>query len=151
MPLRNGEPDLWDKQEIESRHLTYRVVSLFVSGFVMFVVLIAGGMYGCPQYNVWQQELSGQAELARASQNRQIAIQEAEAKSAAAELLAEAEIKRAHGVAEANKIVAESLGGPEGYLRWLWIDQVTASQNQMIYVPTEAGLPILEASRLTPK
>lgn len=34
----------------------------------------------------------------------------------------------------------------EGYLRYLWIDKLGAG-NQVIYVPTEAGLPILEAGK----
>lgn len=54
-------------------------------------------------------------------------------------------------MAEANRIVADGLGGPEGYLRYLYIEslkEARAQGAQVIYVPTEAGLPILEASRL---
>ena len=112
------------------------------------VLLIAGGMYGCPQYNVWQQGLSGQAELARAQQNRQIRIEEALAKKESAKHWADAEIERARGASEANKIVAKSLGGPEGYLRWLFIEKLDEIQSgQIIYIPTEAGMPILEAGK----
>lgn len=124
------------------------VLSVIGAFFVM--VLVAGGLYGCPQYNVWQQRLAGEAELARAQQNRQIAIQEAQAKKDAATMLAEAEVERAKGVARANEIVANGLGGPEGYLRYLWIEAVQQTRNQVVYVPTEANLPIMEATRLTP-
>lgn len=112
--------------------------------------IIIFGMWGCPQYNVWQQGLSGQAELARAEQNRKIAVQEAMAKHEAATHLAEAEVERAKGVAAANKIIGESLKGNEAYLRWLWIEGLkdAGSHEKIIYVPTEAGLPILEAGRL---
>ena len=72
---------------------------------------------------------------------------EAEAKLESAKLLAQAEVERAKGVAEANRIVADGLGGPEGYLRYLYIENLSASQGQIIYVPTEGGLPILEAGR----
>lgn len=102
-------------------------------------------MWGCPQYNVWQQGLSGQAELARASMNRQIAVQEAQAKKDAALLLAQVEVERAKGVAEANRIIGESLKGNESYLRYLWIQGMQTNQMQVVYVPTEANMPILEA------
>lgn len=106
------------------------------------------GMWGCPRYNVWQQGLEGEAELARASQNRQIAIQEANAKKDSARLLADAEVERAKGVAQANQIIGESLKGNESYLRYLWIQSLHEGKSEVIYVPTEANLPILEAQRL---
>lgn len=117
-----------------------------------FIVLVATivvvvSMAGYPRYNVWQQGLEGEAELARASQNRQIAIQEATAKREAATLLAQAEVERAKGVAEANKIIGNSLKGNESYLRYLWIDSLANGKSEVIYVPTEANLPILEATR----
>ena len=116
------------------------------------VVLLAGGLYGCPKYEVWQQGLKGEAELNRAQQNRKIAVNEAEAKRDAAKMLAQAEVERAHGVAEANKIIGEGLRGHEEYLRYLWLmglEHVANSPNgsTVIYVPTEANLPILEAGR----
>jgi regulator of protease activity HflC (stomatin/prohibitin superfamily) len=100
---------------------------------------------------VWQQGLAGEAELKRASQNRQIAVQEAEAKHEAAKALAQAEIERAKGVAEANRIIGESLHGNEDYLRYLWVQGLEHAETSVIYVPTEANLPLLEATRLTNK
>jgi hypothetical protein len=61
-------------------------------------------------------------------------------------IIANAEIARAKGVAEANQIIADSLKNNEAYLRYLWIDKLSDNQN-VIYVPTEAGLPLLEAGR----
>lgn len=122
--------------------------ALIIAVVIMFfVLLVGGGMAGCPKYEVWQQELKGQAELARAQSNRMIAVQEAEAKKEAASKLADAEIARARGVAEANKIIGDSLKGNEAYLRYLWIHGLQEGKNEIIYVPTEANLPILEASR----
>ena len=47
-----------------------------VWGFVVLaliaIAVILGLMFGLPMYNVWQQEMSGRAELAKAEQNRQI-------------------------------------------------------------------------------
>lgn len=111
---------------------------------VAFVVLL---MAGFPYYNVWEQDLAGKAALARASQDRQIAVQEALAKREAATNLAEAEIERAKGVAKANQIIGESLRNNEEYLRYLWIDGLQQNKSQVIYVPTEANLPILEAGK----
>lgn len=116
-----------------------------IGGCTLFLVLAF--MFGLPQYSVYQQNLEGEAELARATQNRQIAIQEAQAKKEAAHDLAAAEIIRAEGVAKANQIIGESLKANEAYLRYLWIDNMDKTQNQIIYIPTEAGLPILEANR----
>lgn len=129
----------------EDRKFYWKVAGGITLG-LFFVILL--GMWGCPQYSVWQQELHGKAELARATYNRQIAVQEAEAKMHAAELLGQAEAARARGVAEANKIIGDSLRNNEPYLRYLWIHTLGESKDhQVIYVPTEAGLPILEAGR----
>lgn len=126
-----------------------RIVRVGIPSGVAFVVaLIASVMFGCPRYNVWAAHMSGEAELAHATANRKILVQEAEAKKAAATLLGEAEVARAHGLAEANQIVGKSLGGPENYLRYLWIQNIDKVSGQVIYVPTENGLPLTEASRL---
>lgn len=117
------------------------------SVITVVILLIAALIYGYPQYKVWQQRLAGQAELARAEQNRKIAIQEAEAKKESARALAEAEVIRAEGVAKANSIIGESLRGNESYLRYLWIQTLNDNPQNVIYVPTEAGLPILEAGK----
>lgn len=111
------------------------------------MLLLALGMGGCPHYTVWQQGLAGKAALERATQDRQIRIQEAQAKMESAKMLAEAEIIKAGGVAKANSIIGDSLKGNEAYLRFLWISNMESTQNQVIYVPTEAGLPILEAGK----
>lgn len=109
--------------------------------------LVALMMGGCPYYNVWQQNLAGKAALARATQDRQISVQEALAKKEAAINLADAEVERAKGVAKANQIIGDSLRNNEEYLRYLWIDGLQQNKSQVIYVPTEANLPILEAGK----
>jgi len=122
---------------------------LVVKLSVFFGVLFLVAMFGLPLYNVWEQEQSGRAELAKAEYTRRVAVLEAQAKDDSATLLAEAEVKRANGVAKANAIIGASLEGNEAYLRYLWIQNLEHTGNeQIIYVPTEAGLPILEANRL---
>ena len=120
-----------------------------IIGLILVLISIPLGMWGCPRYNVWQKELVGQAELARAEWNRQISIREAEAKQQSAIALAAAEVERARGIAEANEIIGESLKGNESYLRYLWIQGLQDGSSEVIYIPTEANLPILEATRGT--
>lgn len=120
---------------------------LLIAGGILLVIIVL--MFGVPVYNVWQQEMTGKAELSRAEQNRQIRIQEAKAKKEAAVFEAEAEIERAKGVAAANKIIGESLNENENYLRYLWIQSLNDGNAETIYVPTEANLPILEADRFS--
>lgn len=122
----------------------WKVIKLIISFVILLIILLLGG---CPIYNVWQQEQSGRAELARAEQNRQIAVQEAMAKKESAKQLAEAEVIRAEGVAKANSIIGNSLKNNEDYLRYLFVNNLEHTQNQVIYVPTEANLPILEAGK----
>lgn len=108
---------------------------------------IGGCMFGWPQYKVWQQNKEGEAELAKAEQNRQIKVQEAKADEEAAKSLAQAEITKAEGKSKANEILVKSLGGPQNYMQFLWVDAMKNGQNQTIYVPTEANLPVTEAGR----
>jgi len=109
----------------------------------LIVVIILLGMWGMPKYGVYSKELSGKAQLKEAEWNRQIAIQEAEAEKASAGLKAEAEVIRARGIAEANEIIAGSI--TESYLKYRFIEGLNNGVGEVIYVPTEANLPILEA------
>jgi hypothetical protein len=120
---------------------------LWTATLVVVVVLLL--FAGWPVYSVWQRGLAGEAELKQANWNRQIKIKEAEATQESAKHLAQAEIERAKGVAQANAIIGESLHNNEAYLRYLWIEGTKEHQNKVIiYVPTEANLPIMEAGRL---
>ncbi len=124
---------------------------LVLSAVAFVVVFVASlGLWGCPKYNIYNQRMEGQAILAHAQSSREVAVAEAKAKMESAELLAEAEVTRARGVAKANEIIGQSLKNNEAYLRYLWINNLEHADagGQVIYVPTEAGLPILEANRL---
>lgn len=115
---------------------------------VFSVAALCLALWGCPQYHVYEQTQAGIARLREAESSRQIAIQEAHAKMESAKLLAEAEVVRAEGVAKANKVIGESLKENEAYLRYLWITGLSDNDHdKVIYVPTEANLPILEAGR----
>ncbi len=118
---------------------------------ILFIlaVLTTAGMVGCPNYNVYAQRKIGEGILAHAQYSREVAVAEAKAKMESASLLADAEVARAKGVAAANKIIGESLKQNEEYLRYLWITDVAgANQSKtVVYIPTEANLPILEVTR----
>lgn len=117
-----------------------------IGGGIVLLLII---LIGYPQYRVYSQRLAGEAALAEAQSSRQVAILEARAKKESAISLAQAEVIRAKGAAEANAILQDSLGGPEGYLRYLQIQALESSKASLIYVPTEAGLPVTESRRLS--
>jgi len=120
------------------------MVSWILFAFIGF------GLWGCPTYNVWQQEMSGRAEFAKAEQNRRIIIEEATANLEAEKLNAQSEIERAKGAAEAIQIEDGSLS--EKYIQYLWVrQQKNLNDKTVIYIPTEANLPILEAGRMAQK
>jgi len=125
------------------KYLHYIALGFFIMGFYNTSLFATGRVY-----DVWAQHKEGEAELARAESNRQIKTLEAKAIMDSAKHLADAEIIRAHGVAQANQIIGDSLKGNEAYLRYLWIDSLHHTRDQIIYVPTEANLPILETGRL---
>lgn len=128
---------------------TKQVISIVFVGLLALALLITLGMYGCPRYNVYHQQLAGEAELKRAEQNRQIKIQEAKATEESAKSLANAEVIRAQGVAKANAIIGESLKGNEIYLHYLWLQTLENSKGETIYIPTEGNFPLMEAGRLS--
>lgn len=115
---------------------------------VCLAVLSCSACNIIPAYNVYEKRMNGEAALAEAQSSRQIAVLEARAKRESSTELAQAEVIRATGAAKANSILQGSLGGPEGYLRYLQIQAYENSKADLIYVPTEGGLPVTEAGRL---
>lgn len=142
----------------ENENSSSVVTILVVLGIFTLIGLIALGMWGLPKYRFYKQDLAGQSNLRQQEWEKKIAIEEAKARNESANMDAEARVKRAtaeaqaeivraEGVARANEIIAKGLKDNEEYLRYLWIQNIS-SEKQVIYVPTEAGLPILEANRL---
>lgn len=128
---------------------------------ILGIALVAFIMWGWPKYKVYKMELNGQAALKEAQWSKQILIEEARAKEQAALMQAqakvtlakaegEAEIERARATAEANRIIGQSLKDNEAYLRYIWIQGLKDGNGERIYIPTEAGLPILEAGKARP-
>lgn len=125
-----------------------------ISTVIFFTLLgftIIGGLWGLgalyKTYKVWSYAQDGKADLAKAEWTKKILTETAKAELENAKLKSQAEVERAKGVAEANKIIGDSLKGNEDYLRYLWITNMSESAKDVIYIPTEAGMPILEAGK----
>ena len=122
-----------------------------IGSIIVLAVVGALILIGLPTYNVYSKQMAGKAAYEQAVQDRRIRVLEAQAALDSARLTAQAEIERAKGTNEANPIMCESLGGAENYLRWSYIHMLeeTAGKQgrEVIYIPTEAGMPILEAGR----
>lgn len=117
-----------------------------ISSIIGIILIGIMCMFGLPKYNVWRQEMKGRAELAQAEQNRQIKIAEAQANLEAEKLNALAEIERAKGAAEAIKIENGQL--TTTYIQYLWVRmQANNDIDKIVYIPTEASMPILEAKK----
>ena len=108
------------------------------------------------EQNFKDAENEGKSILVKAESEKKALIETAKAENEAASLQAEAKVKiakaealaeveRAKGVAEANKIIGESMKGNNEYLQYLKIDAVRTAKGDKIYIPTEALLPITEA------
>jgi regulator of protease activity HflC (stomatin/prohibitin superfamily) len=113
-----------------------------VAGWSLFVLVLC--LLVWPQYNVWRAELNGKAQLVQASQTRQILIEQARAEREAAVLRAEAiEIIGEKAQKYPEYRYQEFLGAFGEALH-------AGKISQILYVPTEAGIPVLEANRLHP-
>lgn len=125
------------------------VVALSPIILILFVVaIIAGGLMLYPEYKVYKKEMAGKADLAEAEWSKKIQIEEAKGKLEAAKYDRETELIKANTEAEANKIVAGSLD--EMYIKYKMVEKLADSNTQVIYVPTEGGIPVLEAGRSVP-
>ncbi|WP_287046974.1 hypothetical protein [Megasphaera sp.] len=113
---------------------------LSVSSLVLFLGISAAVAFGYPQYKVWEQSKDGEAALAKATQDRQIKVQEAEAEQEAASKQA-----------EANRILGESIRQYPESMEQKWVEAIEKTSNQVIYLPTEASVPITESARMAQK
>ena len=121
----------------------YSLLSLV--GVIVLGLLVAGGLIGCPKYNVWQQGLAGQANLRSGATGISRPITQAQAEKESATIRAEAIAivgKAAQDFPEYR--YQEFLGA---FAEALQSEKVET----IIYVPTEANVPIMEAGRTLAK
>lgn len=119
----------------------YTIIGIMIVTFICIIVGLL--MWIIPQYSVWSKGLKGEAQLREAEYSKQVLIEEAKANLEAEKLNAQAEVERAKGMAEAMEIEGGKL--TDTYIKYLWVRSMTGNQATTIYIPTEAGLPILEA------
>ena len=115
---------------------------LAAAAFTILVVIpIVLLFWVFPIYKVWQQGLAGEANLARAEQERQIQVEQARAERDSAVL-----------VAEAIAIVGQAAKDYPEYREQQFIGafaeaMINGNIDQIIYVPTEANIPVMEAGK----
>ncbi len=116
----------------------------------VIALIIGWKLIGYPKWRVWSAHQAGLADLQRAKNDQQIQVAEAQGRLDAAHLNKEAAVIEAQAVALQIKEIGEQLTKHDLYLRWQWIKMMEEldTETNTIYVPTEANLPVLEASRL---
>jgi hypothetical protein len=105
------------------------------------VILTAVGMAGCPPYEAWEKGISGQAALNYAEKQRKILIEQAKAEEEAAQ-------HRANAIG----IVGQAAKDFPEYRKQEFIGAFGEALNndsidKIIFVPTEANIPVTEAGR----
>ena len=108
---------------------------------IALLMLILVMMAGCPPYAVWEQRLTGEAELRRAEENRKILVEQARAERDSAALRAEAIGIVGQAAKDFPEYRYQEFLGAFGEA--LQSDKV----EQIIFVPTEANIPVTEAGR----
>lgn len=112
---------------------------------LMLVMLIVAVMAGCPTYSVYTARMDGEATQARANGAKQALVAQAQAEKEAAQLRA-----------DAIKIVGQAAKEYPEYRTQEFIGAFANALeggkiSQIIYVPTEANIPITEASKFATK
>lgn len=121
-------------------------ILLTLGGFVVFIGFCLAFF---PWYGVWAAHKEGEAELAKAKNEQMIQISKADGRLQAAESNRKAAIIEAEAVAKQIEVIGNNLQKHDLYLKWQWIKMMEDhADSATIYIPTEAGLPILEAGRL---
>lgn len=98
-------------------------------------------LWGYQHFKVFSAEMSGKAKLIEAEQSRKVIIEQAKA-----------ELEAAQMTADAISIVGEVASKYPEYRQQMFIQGFSEALkegkiNQIIYVPTEASIPILEAGK----
>ena len=121
---------------------TGRIVGWIFVGITSLIIIVGSLMFVLPVYNVWRAGKTGEALLQRAEQEKQILIETAKAEVEAAKLRAEAiEIVGEMAQQYPEYRLQEFMGA--------FGEALNNDQNKMIiYVPTEANIPIIEAGRI---
>lgn len=137
------------KRDVEIRKDNLKVTVFFALTILAIILvvlgLLFGAIWGWKTMSIWSKQQGGKAALAEAEYSKQVQVEEAKANLEAEKLNAQAEVERAKGAAEAIEIEGGNLS--ENYIRYLWVRNLEKSRDALIYVPTEGGIPLMEAGR----
>ena len=125
-----------------SRQLNIGPFAILIA-LICFITLIILILFGWPHYKVWKQGMDGQAALAEAEQSKMIQVQ-----------VAKAELESAKLRAQAIQLVGQAAKDYPEYRKQEFIGAFGEALRdgriqQIIYVPTEANIPIVEAGKNT--
>jgi hypothetical protein len=116
-------------------------VDSIVLAIVFIIALIIPLLFfGLPVWHVWKSEKSGQALFAQSESGRRVLVSQAEAERDAAKLRAEA-------IAIVGKAAKEFPEYRQQEFIGAFSDAMKECHPTIIYVPTEAGIPIVDAGR----
>lgn len=122
---------------------------IFGVGGSLIVILILWTLIGYPIWRVWAAHREGMADLMMARNEQQVQVAEAHGRLDAAQLNKKAAVVEAEAVALQIEAIGKQLTAHDLYLKWQWIKMMEMRpESSTIYVPTEANIPILEATRL---
>lgn len=134
----------------KQNEFTYTDIVSFAVVVAVSISAVSVLAFGLPRYNVYTKSMNGKAQLMEAEYTRQTVVLEAQAKLDSAEKLKQVRIIEANGIAEANKIIGESLKNNPDYLTFLQIENIQQGAekgNKTYFVaPNQAGLPIITQS-----
>lgn len=108
---------------------------------IVGITVVSLMLFGWPHYKVWKQGMNGQAALAEAEQSKMIQVQ-----------TAKAELESAKYRADAIETIGKSAQQYPEYRNQEFIGAFGEALRdgkiqQIIYVPTEANIPVLEAGK----
>ena len=123
-----------------SRQLNIGPFTILIA-LICFIALMILILFGWPHYKVWKQGMDGQAALAEAEQSKMIQVQ-----------VAKAELESAKLRAQAIQLVGQAAKDYPEYRKQEFIGAFGEALRdgriqQIIYVPTEANIPIVEAGK----
>jgi len=138
--------DITSNAKRNDLEITWRVnrqvaVALFAATAAIWLIGVSGYLALEPPYQVWKQQLLGEAELRRAESTRRILVEQAQAEAEAAALQA-----------QAIETVGEMAQRYPEYRQQQFIAAFgDALQNEgiekIIFVATEAGVPVVQPAR----
>lgn len=119
----------------------YSEITIWVAIVVISLLLILLFLWIYPQYKVWSSGMNGKALFMRAEQEKKIQVEQARAELESAKLRAEAiEI-----IGEASKKYPEYR--TQEFIGAFSEAIQSGAINQIIYVPTENNIPIVDKAR----